>query len=260
MPEEMIASVAMIAGPPASVRIATRSPNGRGCVEKAMATSKRVSTVPTRMIPVCSKSASTARSRPARAPVWEIAARAPASVRPDFTQITGFLRTTRRARLVNFRGSPKLSRYMRMTSVSGSSSQYSRRSMVLTSALLPIEQNMEQPRFSSRACSRMVTPIAPDCERNARFPATGGVGAKVAFMDTSGRVFTTPMQFGPTIRMLYFSQIAISSSSRRIPSSPTSRKPAEMTTTPPMPRRPQSSRAWGTCCFGTTMMARSMSS
>jgi hypothetical protein len=35
------------------------------------------------------------------------------------------------------------------------------------------------------------------------------VGAKVAFMDRSGAVFKTPMQFGPTSRIPYRRTISI---------------------------------------------------
>ena len=45
-------------------------------------------------------------------------------------------------------------------------------------------------------------PSAPDCDENADASrAAAATGANVAFMRTSGAVFTTPMQFGPTIRM-----------------------------------------------------------
>jgi hypothetical protein len=36
---------------------------------------------------------------------------------------------------------------------------------------------------------------------NATGPAGGMVGAKVAFIDRSGAVFSTPMQLGPTSRI-----------------------------------------------------------
>jgi len=82
-----------------------------------------------------------ATSAPARAPVWDEAARAPALVRPDFTTAMGFFRETRRAMSGKCRGFPKLSRYMRMTRVPGSSSQYSMRSFPLTSGLFPTDTN-----------------------------------------------------------------------------------------------------------------------
>ena len=40
-------------------------------------------------------------------------------------------------------------------------------------------------------------PSPPDCDENPTRPRTGGNGANVAFIATSGFVFTTPMQFGP---------------------------------------------------------------
>ena len=92
-----------------------------------------------------------ARSVPARAPVWDEAARAPASVRPDFTTAMGFFLDTRLAMGVKCLGFPKLSRYMRMSRVPGSSSQYSRRSFPLTSGLFPTETNWWIPMPYSAA-------------------------------------------------------------------------------------------------------------
>ena len=83
--------------------------------------------------------------------MWELAARAPAPVRPDFTTTIGLRRVTRRAIRVNRRGFPKFSRYMRITRVPGSSPQYSIRSLPETSALLPTEATCRIPRPSSAA-------------------------------------------------------------------------------------------------------------
>ena len=44
-------------------------------------------------------------------------------------------------------------------------------------------------------------PSPPDCDENPTRPRTGGNGANVAFIATSGFVFTMPMQLGPIIRM-----------------------------------------------------------
>jgi hypothetical protein len=90
----MTASVAMIAGPPALVRIATRSPRGSGCEASAEARSKSSSIVSDRDTPQASRIASIATSEAASAPVCEDAARAPATVRPDFTTRTGFFFVT----------------------------------------------------------------------------------------------------------------------------------------------------------------------
>ena len=119
------ASVAMIAGPPALVTIATRSPAGSGQRSRARATSNSSSMVLARSTPHWSRKAETVTSAPAMAPVWLVAARAPSLVRPDLTIRIGFLRPTRLAISVKRRGLPNDSRYMAMTRVAGSSSQYS---------------------------------------------------------------------------------------------------------------------------------------
>ena len=66
--------------------------------------------VPARMTPACANSASTAASEPARAAVWELAARAPALVVPLFIARIGFFRATRRAIRPNRNGFPNDSR------------------------------------------------------------------------------------------------------------------------------------------------------
>jgi hypothetical protein len=67
------------------------------------------------------------------------------------------------------------------------------------------------------------------------------VGAKVAFMATSGSVFSTPMQLGPTTRMPWRSAISISTLSRSTPAPPISRKPAVITTIAFTPASPHAS-------------------
>ena len=57
-----------------------------------------------RIIPVWRNRADTAVSPLARAPVWLLAARAPAWLRPDFTTTMGFLRFTRREMRAKRRG------------------------------------------------------------------------------------------------------------------------------------------------------------
>src|SRR5207247_1368177 len=74
-------STHMIAGPPASETTATRSPRGIGCSAKAIARSKSSSIEFARRTPVWENTASAARSEPPREPVWDTAARLPASER-----------------------------------------------------------------------------------------------------------------------------------------------------------------------------------
>jgi hypothetical protein len=109
-PAASAASTAMIAGPPALVRMPILLPAGIGCVASKRATAKNSASVSTRMMPVCANSASAARSELASAAVWLEAARAPPAVRPDFTATTGLRRETRRAIREKRRGLPKPSR------------------------------------------------------------------------------------------------------------------------------------------------------
>ena len=101
------ASAQRIPRPPAFVRIATCRPRGMGCDDRSAATSISSSRDSARMTPAWWKSASTAASEPARAAVWELAARAPAPVVPLLTARIGFVRATRRASVPNLRGLPK---------------------------------------------------------------------------------------------------------------------------------------------------------
>jgi hypothetical protein len=110
-----------------------------------MARSKSASTEPARSTPACRRSASTAVSLAASAPVCDDAARAPTRDRPDFTTMIGFFLVTRDAISRNRVGFPKLSTYIRITPIDGSSSQARRTSLPLTSGLLPVETNWEIP-------------------------------------------------------------------------------------------------------------------
>ena len=107
----------------------------------------------------------------------------PSAVRPAFTQTSGFVRVKRRAIGTNVRGLPKPSRYMSAIFVSGSCSHQRSRSLPETSALLPRLANVRMPSPRSSAWSRIVTPIAPDCDRNAMPPGRGNVRANVAFIE-----------------------------------------------------------------------------
>ena len=193
-------------------------------------------------------------------PVWETAARAPAGVRPAFTVTIGFLRVILRAISVNRRGLPKDSRYIRITRTSGSSSQYSSRSLPDTSVLFPMLTNIEMPRPSSLALARIASPSAPLWDRNAADPRSGLAAAKEAFNRTPGAVLITPMQLGPTILIPARRTSSRSLPSSAFPSLPASRKPAVITISPRPPLRLHSSTTRSTVCRGTTMTARSTSS
>ena len=254
------ASVAMIAGPPALVTIPTRSPAGSGQRSSARATPNSSSIVLARSTPHCSRNADTVTSAPAIAPVWLVAARAPSAVRPDLTTRIGFLRLTRLAISANLRGLPNDSRYMQMTRVPGSSSQYSTRSLPETSALLPIEANWVKPIPRSAAAFKIATPSAPDWLTNPTVPGRAGVGAKVALSDTAASVLITPMQLGPTIRTPAARTRSRSRRSSAAPSSPVSAKPAVIVTSALTPAAMHSSTTGSTRSRGTITTARSIGS
>ncbi len=138
-------------GPPELVSTAVRRERGSGWPLKVIARSNSSSTEPARRTPAWASSASTATSLAARAPVWELAARAPTRERPDFTTTIGLTRVMREAMSRKRRGLPKFSTYIRITPTWGSVSHCSRRSLPLTSGLLPIETNCEIPMPYSAA-------------------------------------------------------------------------------------------------------------
>ena len=135
------------------------------------------------------------------APVCELAARAPAEVRPALTARTGFARATRRATRPNLRGLPKDSRYRATTCVAGSCSQYCRTSLLDRSALSPSDTNAESPIPRRDMPSIAAAPNAPLWDTKPTVPAGTSARAKVAVSDTAGSLLTTPMQLGPTSRI-----------------------------------------------------------
>ncbi len=147
-----------------------------------------------------------------------------------------------------------------MTWVSESSSQCSSRSLPETSALLPIETNWVRPMPSERATLRMATPRAPDWLTKPTPPRSAGTGAKVALSEIAGSVLMIPMQLGPIMRTPARRTVSRSRASRSRPSSPTSAKPAVITTRPRTPLAMDSSTAAWTWRRGTTMTARSTGS
>lgn len=124
-----------------------------------------------------------------------------------------------------------------------SCSQYRRRSLPLTSALLPIDTKLDSPIPRRRASSNTAMPSPPDWEAKATRPRSGGTGAKVAFIDTVGSVLMMPMQFGPTRRIPAARARLTNSSWTARPSPPDSAKPAEITTRVLIPLDPHSSIA-----------------
>ncbi len=109
-PLDSRASAARMPGPPALVTTPTRRPSGIGWLASTADTSNSSSRVEVRITPAWWNRASTATSMLARAPVWLLAARVPAAVRPDFTATMGLRRAMRRAIRAKRRGLPKDSR------------------------------------------------------------------------------------------------------------------------------------------------------
>ena len=131
------------------------------------------------MTPAWWKSASTAASEPASAAVCELAARWPVAVVPLLSARIGLVRATRRASRPKRRGLPNDSTYMSTTSVASSSSHHSSRSLVETSALLPIDTNADRPSPRDSAASSSASPSAPLWEEKPMLPAgrrAGGEG------------------------------------------------------------------------------------
>ena len=160
---------------------------------------------------------------------------------------------------VNRRGFPNDSRYRRMTRVCGSSSQYSRRSLPDTSALLPTLTNVESPIWRWAARPRIAMPRAPLCDESATCPPGGKTGENDAFSRTSALMLSSPMQLGPTIRIPYPRAFSTRAFCRVRPSPPVSAKPAVITTSALTPAAAQSSTADRTASGGTAMTARSTS-
>ena len=142
-----------------------------------------------------------------------------------------------------------------MTSVSGSCSQYWSRSLLLTSALLPSDTNVDTPRSRARARASSSIPMPPDCDAKPTRPRTGATGVNVAFMLTVGFVFTTPKQFGPTTRIPF--RRATWTSAACASCSPSSANPLEIRIRPRSPFSAHSLITVSTAPAGTATTARS---
>nr|MCF0101150.1 hypothetical protein [Streptomyces sp. MH191] len=156
-----------------------------------------------------------------------------------------------------------VSRYMRATSVSGSSYQYWSTSLPETSARLPAETNVETPVTPvtppPRRCSResRAMPMAPDWANMPIRPGRGISGAREALRRTSGEVLTTPKALGPMMRMPYVRAWRTSARCRSRPSGPLSAYPAERTIRPCTPCSPHAATTSGTRSAETATTARS---
>ena len=125
MPDSQTASVAIIPGPPEFVMIATLLPLGIGQLENAFAFAKRFLRENSLMTPDWCKSAAAALSAPAKEPVCELAAEAPAALRPALSARMGFFFVILEASFLKFCGFWMDSIYRRICFTSSSFSQYS---------------------------------------------------------------------------------------------------------------------------------------
>ncbi len=108
-------------------------------------------------------------------------------------------------------------------------------------------------------------PSAPDWQKKPIRPGGGTTGARVAFILTSGSVFTRPRQFGPSTRIP--AALATDTMCRwaAAPSAPLpvtswSANPAVITTRPCTPLIRQDSTTSATVAAGTVTTARSTGS
>ena len=83
-----------------------------------------------------------------------------------------------------------------MTRVAGSSSQYSSRSLLDTSALLPTLTKVESPMPRLPASARIARPSAPLCEESPTWPGCGNNGENEAFSRIAGLAFEQPHAVG----------------------------------------------------------------
>ena len=139
-----------------------------------------------------------------------------------------------------------------------SSSQYCRKSLPLTSALLPSEIKLEMPMPARVAAFSTAMPTAPDCEASAIGPGMAFAAPNVASRRTDGSVLTMPTQFGPMILMPCLRAALVNSRWRSAPSAPTSAKPPLITTSPRAPFAAQSGTSAATLSAAMATMPRSI--
>src|SRR3989344_859392 len=123
-------------------------------------------------------------------------------------------------------------------------------------AALPKLTSVPRPMPCRRDQSTRLTSIAPLCEMNETFPASGYPEANEAL--SLCEVLIIPRQFGPRIRIWNLCAILRIRKSNRLPLGPASAKPAEIMTTKGILFVPQSRKTFGTIAAGTAMTARSI--
>ena len=171
--------------------------------------------------------------------MWDWTALAPVLYLPAFRTTMGLVRAKPLAALMNFFAFPIPSTYTMMLRVDGSVPRKSMRSPKSRSSMDPSDAKRLNPTWETVAQSRMADPRAPLCEMNAMDPGSGLSFRKVALRWAEG--LAKPTQFGPRSLKPYLALMTLISCSSLTPSLPTSRKPAEIMTTPSTPAFPHSS-------------------
>src|SRR5271157_1206515 len=136
-------------------------------------------------------------SEPARLPVCDAAALAPAWLTPALMASLAFF--TFMAASMNFLPSLRPSIYMAMVQVCGSSSKNFGRSASDTSALLPVLTTQLRPSLEPMAQSTKERPSAPLWLIKDISPLGGILGIILAFREML--LFTKPIVLGPSILM-----------------------------------------------------------
>ena len=250
------ASIASSVSASELLTIAIVRPFGSGWCASSCATSNISPVVSTLIRPLCRNSASTAvGGRSLSRTAWPSGT--PWVLRPDFSATTGLRRASRRATRANLRGLPIDSMYSSTSSVASSEYQYCIRSLPETSARLPADTKVDSPNPRPITSARMVTPSAPDWQKNPTRPAVGISGDRLAFSEIRGSALITPSAFGPITRSPYERARPASRRCRIRPSSPSSANPLDTTTSPCTPFAAQSSTTSSTASAGTATTARS---
>src|SRR6201999_3244739 len=158
--------------PPAPVMMTTFSPFGVGNTGMPRANSSMSRNDRARITPDWLNTSSYILSLPASAPVCELAALAPAEVRPAFSTTIGFFFDTRLATSAKARPSFRSSQCCAMIWVLSSCSKKVNRSSSSISDLLPRPTIAETPILAEREKPMIAMPMPPDCDDNAAEPLT----------------------------------------------------------------------------------------
>ena len=178
------------------------------------------------MMPAAARAKSTTASSPTREPVWDMAALAPARLRPVFRAMIGFVRATRAAVARNNRPLLMPSRCKTMMRVSGSSARYSRTSTTSRVAGIAHVDGLAQSPGEGRG-PHLEGPGLGHHGEGSRRRVPGNVdkgGGK------AGKGVATPMVLGPSTLTPYSRARRTSSACSSAPRASASAKPWLITT------------------------------